>query len=105
MLRAIGLGSSQLMSMLIYEQAIVLGVGTGVGTGLGVLASRLFVPFLQVRAVAYPDTPPFIVQIAWTEVAIVCGVAFGLLIAVVGVTLVLSRRLRLFEVVKLGEAV
>lgn len=105
MLRAIGLGTGQLMSMLIYEQAAVLGVGAAVGTGLGVLVSRLFVPFLQVRAVDYPDTPPFVVQIAWSEIAIVCAVAVALLVCVVAFTLVFLRRMRLFEVVKLGEAV
>jgi putative ABC transport system permease protein len=105
MLRAIGLGTGQLMSMLIYEQAAVLGVGVGIGMGLGVLASRLFVPFLQVRAVEYPDTPPFVVQIAWSEIAIVCTVAVGLLVCVVAFTLAFLRRMRLFEVVKLGEAV
>ncbi|MDQ5852890.1 MAG: ABC transporter permease, partial [Chloroflexota bacterium] len=105
MLRAIGLGAGQLASLLIYEQALVIGVGTSVGTLLGVLGSRLFVPFLQVRVGEFPDTPPFVVQIAWDQIALVYGVAAGLLLLTVGATLLLLRRMRIFEAVKLGEAV
>lgn len=105
MLRAIGLRTGQLAALLICEQVLVVGAGAGIGTGAGVLASRLFVPFLQVRAEAFPDTPPFLAQIAWQEIALIYGIAGVLLLATVGMTLVLSRRMRLFEVIKLGEAV
>ena len=105
MLRAIGLGSGQLASLLIYEQTLVIVLGTSIGTALGVLASRLFMPFLRVRAGQYPDTPPFVTQIAWDQIALVYGVAGGLLAITVGVTVVLLRRMRIFEAVKLGEAV
>ncbi|MDQ5852889.1 MAG: hypothetical protein M3380_12640, partial [Chloroflexota bacterium] len=70
-----------------------------------VLGSRLFVPFLQVRVGEFPDTPPFVVQIAWDQIALVYGVAAGLLLLTVGATLLLLRRMRIFEAVKLGEAV
>jgi putative ABC transport system permease protein len=105
MLRAIGLSTRQLAALLVLEQAIVIGAGTLVGTGLGVLVSRLFVPFLQVRTGDHPDTPPFIVQLAWSQIAIVYIVAAGLLVLAVVLTLLRLRRLRLFEAVKLGEAV
>jgi putative ABC transport system permease protein len=105
MLRAIGLASRQLATLLIAEQALVIGAGIAVGTGLGVLVSRLFVPFLQVRAEAFPDTPPFRVQIAWNQIALIYGVAGILLLATVVLTILLLRRMRIFEVVKLGEAV
>lgn len=105
MLRAIGLSTRQLAALLVLEQAIVIGVGTLVGTILGVLVSRLFVPFLQVRTGDHPDTPPFIVQLAWSQIAIVYVVAAALLVLAVVLTLLRLRRLRLFEAVKLGEAV
>jgi putative ABC transport system permease protein len=105
MLRAIGLSTRQLAALLILEQTLVIGAGTLVGTGLGVLVSRLFVPFLQVRAEDFPDTPPFRVQLAWNQIALVYIIAGGLLILTVLLTLARLRRLRLFEAVKLGDAV
>jgi putative ABC transport system permease protein len=105
MLRAIGLSSRQLATLLICEQTLVIGLGLGIGTGLGVLASRMFVPFLQVRTGAFPDTPPFLVRIAWDQIGLVYGVAGGLLLLTVAATLLLLRRMRIFEAVKLGEAI
>lgn len=105
MLRAIGLSTSQLTALLIVEQALVIGVGTLAGTVLGVQASRLFVPFLQVRTGAFPDTPPFVVQVAWEQITQIYLVAGALLILAVVATMLLLRRMRIFEAVKLGEAV
>jgi putative ABC transport system permease protein len=104
-LRAMGLSGGQLSTLLIVEQALVIGLGAGIGTGLGVLASLLFVPFLQVRTGVFPNTPPFVVQIAWDQIAIVYLVAGGLLVFTVLAILLLLQRMRIFEAVKLGEAV
>jgi putative ABC transport system permease protein len=104
-LRAIGLTVTQLATLLICEQALVIGAGTVFGTLIGVSVSRLFMPFLQVRSDQHPDTPPFVVQIAWDQIALVYLAVGGLLLVTVCVTLVLLRRMRIFEAVKLGEAV
>jgi putative ABC transport system permease protein len=104
-LRAMGLSGGQLGGLLIVEQALVIGMGAVIGTALGVLASELFVPFLQVRTGVFPDTPPFVVQIAWDQIRIVYAVAGGLLVGTVAAILLLLRRMRIFEAVKLGEAV
>jgi putative ABC transport system permease protein len=58
-----------------------------------------------VRTGQFPDTPPFIVQIAWDQIALIYAIAAGMLAITVCVTLVLMRRMRIFEAVKLGEAV
>ncbi len=105
MLRAIGLATRQLAALLISEQALVIGAGVALGTALGVLVSRLFVPFLQVRSESFPNTPPFLVELAWRQIALIYGVAAALLLLTVVLTLWLLRRMRIFEVVKLGEAV
>jgi putative ABC transport system permease protein len=105
MLRAIGLSTSQLTGLLIVEQALVIGVGTLAGTALGVQASRLYVPFLQVRTGQFPDTPPFVVQIAWEQIGQIYIVAGTLLVLAVVATVLLLQRMRIFEAVKLGEAV
>ncbi|MGQ9895180.1 MAG: FtsX-like permease family protein [Roseiflexus sp.] len=104
-LRAIGLSTQQLSTMLVFEQMLVVGFGAALGTIVGVLTSRLFIPFLQVRTGVYPETPPFVVQIDWERIALVYGISGGLLAATIVVIVLLLRRMRIFEAVKLGEAV
>jgi putative ABC transport system permease protein len=104
-LRAIGLGTRQLGVLLAAEQTLVIGVGALLGSGFGILASRMFVPFLQIRTGQFPDTPPFLVHIAWDQIALIYGIAGGMLLITVLATLALMGRMRIFEAVKLGEAV
>jgi putative ABC transport system permease protein len=104
-LRAIGLSTRQLSMLLVFEQMLVVGFGAVSGTLVGILTSRLFIPFLQVRTGVYPETPPFVVRIDWERIALVYGISGGLLAATIVVTVLLLHRMRIFEAVKLGEAV
>ncbi|HET9222126.1 MAG TPA: ABC transporter permease [Roseiflexaceae bacterium] len=103
-LRAIGMSTAQLARLLICEQVLVIGIGCAIGTALGVLTSRLFTPFLQVRTGTFPDTPPFVPLIAWDQIGLFYAAAAGLLLCTTGATLALLWRMRLFEALKLGEA-
>lgn len=105
MLRAIGLSVSQMATLLTCEQGLIIGLGMGIGTLLGVSASNLFIPFLQVRAGVHPQTPPFIVQIAWEQIGIIYAIFGGMLVLAIIITMILLGRMRVFQAVKLGEAV
>lgn len=104
-MRAIGLSTRQLAVLLISEQSLVIGISTLFGTLFGMIASNLFLSFMQVRTGEFPDTPPFLVHIAWDQIILVYAVAALMLVITVLITLVLLRRMRIFEAVKLGEAV
>jgi putative ABC transport system permease protein len=104
-LRAIGLSTRQLSMLLVFEQMLVVGFGAVLGTAVGILTSRLFIPFLRVRTGVYPETPPFVVQIDWERVALVYGISGGLLAATIVMIVLSLHRMRIFEAVKLGEAV
>jgi putative ABC transport system permease protein len=104
-LRAIGLSTGQLSALLGWEQALLIGVGMLGGTLIGVSASLLFIPFLQVRGGQHPQTPPFVVQIAWGQIAIIYAVFGVMLMGAILLTISLLRRMKLFQAVKLGEAV
>ena len=105
MLRAIGLSAGQLGALLAWEQALIIGAGMLGGTLIGVTGSQLFIPFLQVRRGAHAQIPPFVVQIAWEQITIIYAVFGAMLLAAVLLTLVLLRRMKLFQAVKLGEAI
>ena len=102
-LRAIGLSVSQLTGFLVGEQLALIAAGTGLGTALGVLTSNLFIPFLQVRAGEHPQTPPFVVQIAWQDVRLIYAIFGSMLLIAVLIMVALLVRMRIFQAIKLGE--
>ncbi len=103
MLRAIGLSIRQMTSLLAAELALLVLLGIGVGTALGVFASRLFVPFLQIGASAQSQYPPFKIEIAWLSIVEIY-VLFALLFVATLVTLsALLVRMKIFQAIKLGE--
>jgi putative ABC transport system permease protein len=102
-LRALGLSLSQMRAYLAGVQVALLLVGLLAGTALGVVAGRLFLPFLRVESVLHPDTPPFVVHTAWGDIALVY-VLFGAMAALsTWLTLDLLRRMRVHEAIKMGE--
>jgi putative ABC transport system permease protein len=103
MLRAVGLSVAQMAGYLAGEQALLILIGGGLGTGLGVWASSLFVPYFQVGADKTTQVPPFVVQIAWSELQTIYAVFGGMFVVAVSVLIVLLVRMRVFEAVKLGE--
>jgi putative ABC transport system permease protein len=105
MLRAIGLSTGQLSALLAAEQALILGIGAIAGTLIGVSASQLFIPFMQVASGPHAQTPPFLVEIAWERIGIIYLIFAIMLLGAVTITLLLLRRMKLFQAVKLGETI
>jgi len=104
-LRAIGLSVGQMIGFLGIEQLLLILTGVTAGTGLGIAVSNLFIPFLQVGTAKNVNIPPFVVLIAWADIfKIYAAFAVMLLAAIAGMIWFLMR-LRIFEAVKMGEAV
>lgn len=103
MLRAIGLSSMQMTVLLAAELAFIILAGLVIGTVLGVAASGLFIPYLQVGSGPEALIPPYLVSIAWSSIVRIWAL-FGLLfVGVLTVLAVLLLRMRIFQAVKLGE--
>lgn len=103
MLRAVGLSVRQMISLLAAELAFLVLLGIGAGTALGVFASRLFVPFLQIGASSQSQYPPFQIEIAWVsilQIYTLFGILFVVALAVLSRLLV---RMKIFQAIKLGE--
>jgi len=102
-LRAIGLSAYQMMVLLGFELAVLLGIGLGAGTALGVWISNLFIPYLQIGTAQTARIPPFLIQIDWSSVFQIY-ILFGLLfVGALIVLAVLLLRMKIFQAVKLGE--
>ena len=101
-LHAIGLTKAQLERLFVFEQCLIIGLGTAVGTLLGFASCHLFLEFFQVSTTEVEPLPPLLVEIAMHDIwktYIVLGLS--LLILAIG-TLRLLKGLRMFEAIKLG---
>lgn len=105
-LRAIGLSAGQMTSFLAAELAFLILTGGAIGTWLGVWISNLFIPYLQIGGSdASAKIPPYVVYVAWPaiiRVYLLFGVLF--VVALVGLVILL-RRMKIFQAIKMGENV
>ncbi len=104
MLRAIGLSVKQMTSFLAAELASLILLGIGAGTLVGVLASRLFVPFLQIGSTSQANYPPFQIEIAWLSIFQIYGLFIILFIVALSVLSAILVRMKIFQAIKLGES-
>jgi putative ABC transport system permease protein len=103
-LRAVGLSSKQMSAFLGWELAFLILMGGVLGTGLGGWVSAFFIPYLQVGADEVSRIPPYVVDIAWSAIFRIYAL-FGILFVVALVALiVMLRRMRIFEALKMGES-
>lgn len=100
--RAMGIRRSEVMAAVSVEYLTTLLYGVGVGTVLGVVASRLYVPFFRLTEETTVPVPPFMPFIDWQRAA---WMAIAIVAAFVVVELVMLRqiaRTRVFEVLRMG---
>lgn len=104
-LRAAGLSTAQMIANLVWEFTFLILLGAGIGTGLGYLASKLYIPYMQVGAETTALIPPFHVLIPWETITQI----YWLFLILFGVSLLISvfllRRMKIFQAIKLGETV
>ncbi len=105
MLRAIGLSAGQMLVFLASELAFLFLSGLAAGTGMGVWVSSFFIPHLQVGNDMAARIPPFLVRIDWTavfQVYVLFAILFVIALVILGWSLM---RMKVFQAIKLGEAV
>jgi putative ABC transport system permease protein len=104
-LRAAGLSPIQTILTMMWELLFMILFGVSAGTGLGYLASKIYIPYMQIVTENASSIPPFYVHIPWDTISQIYwlfGILFGISLLV---TILLLRRVRLFEVIKLGETI
>ena len=90
-------------SLLVTEQALVSLSSVAAGAVVGVLASRLYVPLIQMSYTAMDITLPLRIVAEGSDYArlfLVFGVGF---VACLTVLAVLVKRIRIAQALKLGE--
>ena len=103
-LRAIGLSAGQMTVLPGRRAGLPDPDGRDHRHRAGGMGQQYFIPFLQVGAGAEAQIPPYVVYVAWPAILRVY-MLFGLLFVVALVTLViLLRRMKIFQAIKMGES-
>ncbi len=102
-LRAIGLSSGQMIAFLAAELAFLILMGGLIGTVLGIWISNNFIPYLQIGAEPQAQIPPYVVYIAWPAILRVYILFSVLFFAALATLVVLLRRMKIFQAIKMGE--
>lgn len=101
--RAMGMTKREIIQMLINEQIFSSGVSVLAGAGLGVLASKLFVPLVQIFYASTDQAVPLQVQYEALDMVRLFSV-IGIVIVVCMIVLgKLISRINISQALKLGE--
>ena len=80
-------------------------IGLALGLGIGLLTSVLYIPYMQFVSSLEGTVPPYLVTMAWNEIAQIVGLFLGTFALIMLILLVILRRMRIFQAVKLGETI
>jgi putative ABC transport system permease protein len=104
-LRASGLSTGQMTAYVVWELVFLIIFGVLIGTGLGYYASQIFIPFLQIGAQTSDLIPPFTVLIAWPTIIQFYSLFGFLFFLTLIASIYLLRRMKIYQVIKLGETI
>ncbi|HZN21438.1 MAG TPA: ABC transporter permease [Gaiellaceae bacterium] len=102
-LRSLGLSSRQLSAWLALEGGITVVLALVGGIVLGGLVAWLVLPFVSLAGEGGRPFPEVVVELPWEAVALLAGSLFAVLALVVGIQLLLLRRLALAPALRAGE--
>ena len=102
-LRALGLSQSSMAVSVAWELGLLIFIGLVLGAGIGLLVSVLYIPYMQFVSNLEGVTPPYVVSLAWLEIAQIVALFFGAFLLIMLILLAILRRMRIFQAVKLGE--
>ncbi len=104
-LRAIGLSQRSMILSVAWELGLLIVMGLAIGLGIGVLVSVLYIPFMQFVSSLEGTVPPYVVTMAWSEIAQIVALFMATFALIMVILLVILRRMRIFQAVKLGETI
>ena len=102
-LRSLGLSSRQLSGWLALEGGITVLLSLVGGIVLGGLVAWLVLPFVSLAGEGGRPFPEVVVELPWEAVALLAGSLLAVLALVVGIQLLLLRRLALAPALRAGE--
>jgi hypothetical protein len=103
-LRSLGLSDRQLSAWLALEGGIVAALALAGGIVLGALVAWLVLPYVSLAGEGGRPFPEVVVELPWEAVAVLTGSLVATLAVVLGVQILLLRRLALGPALRAGES-
>jgi putative ABC transport system permease protein len=101
--RAMGMSVREIISMLINEQVYISGLSVAAGAGIGILASKLFIPLIQIAYASYEKSLPLAIVADAADTAKLFAVVGIVLFVCMAILSVLISRIKITQALKLGE--
>jgi len=101
--RAMGMSMGGILRLLLNEQFFISVLAIAIGAGVGEIASRLFVPLIQISYTASEQVMPFLITTQtqdYVRLFTIIGVTVALCMGVLGV---LISKIKIAQALKLGE--
>ena len=101
--RAMGMPMGGLIELLIAEQVCVSLTSVAAGAGVGILASRLYVPLIQLSYTSMDVTLPLRIVAEGSDYARLFSVFGAVFVICLAALAILVKRIRIAQALKLGE--
>lgn len=102
-LRAMGLSQSSMIVSIAWELGLLILLGLSMGVSIGLAVSAMYIPYMQFVSDLSGVVPPYLVVIAWSEITQIIILFVLTFVCIMLILLVILRRMRIFQAVKLGE--
>ena len=102
-LRTMGFSSRQVLALVSFEQAFVIGAGMAVGTLMGFPLSRLMIGYLGVTESGKDPLPPLVAQVSWGAVAAVHALLAVVFVGTIASLATVYSRLAVHRALRIGE--
>ena len=93
-----------MMLSVAWELGLLIVMGLALGVGIGLVVSILYIPYMQFVSSLEGVVPPYVITMAWSEIAQIVALFLGTFLLIMIILLVILRRMRIFQAVKLGES-
>jgi len=93
----------QLLSLVVLEQALVLGVAIGIGIFMGTRLGETMLPFLSNSGEGVRVVPPILVAMDWSSFGITFALLGGVILVVMAAILINVYRVSIQTVLRIGE--
>ena len=103
LLRTVGLSSWQLTTVVLLEQALIIGAGMALGAWMGGRLGAIIMPFLATDDRGSQVLPPFVVEVNWSVLLITYGVMVLIFAVITAAVILFVRRASVTRTLRIGE--
>ncbi len=103
LLRTIGLSMRQLLTLVVLEQLLVIGVALALGITMGQRLGEAIMPYLANSGEGVRLAPPMVVHINWAGFAATFGLLGGVFTLVLAAILISVYAMSIHRVMRMGE--